>query len=153
MVYSLLSIGYEEQQNAWKRFRYLNVRLILNLGFFGEVKLAYWLRQPVACKILFKKEFRRTNEMERFVREVDVLRFGDDLDFSFVSRTKFSKLRHPKVILFLGASIGPNMSEMIIVTEYMSNGSLYQFMRLQEEGLLNDQFMMLRVATDISLGL
>jgi hypothetical protein len=45
------------------------------------------------------------------------------------------------------------MSEMIIVTEYMSNGSLYQFMRLQEEGLLNDQFMMLRVATDISLGL
>jgi hypothetical protein len=45
------------------------------LGFFGEVKLAYWLRQPVACKILFKREFRRTTEMERFIREVDVLRY------------------------------------------------------------------------------
>lgn len=33
-----------------------------------------------------------------------------------------SKLRHPKVILFLGASINTDSNDMIIVTEYMEGG-------------------------------
>lgn len=41
---------------------------------------------------------------------------------------------------------------MIIVTEYMAGGSLYQYLREIEGALLGDQVMMLRVATDVSLG-
>lgn len=68
----------EFTSNKWSiPFEQLDMRnsKVLGKGFFGEVRLAYWLRQPVACKILYQKEFRKTNEMERFVREVDVLRF------------------------------------------------------------------------------
>lgn len=42
---------------------------------------------------------------------------------------------------------------MIIVTEFMARGSLYQYLREIEGSLLGDQAMMLRIVTDVSLGM
>jgi len=108
---------------------------VLGKGFFGEVRLANWRRQPVAAKILYKKDFRNTTESERFIREVDVL----------------SKLRHPKVILFLGASVNIACNDMVIVTEFMDGGSLYAHLRERKQGL--EEQLMLTISIDVSLAM
>lgn len=80
-------------------------------GFFGEVKRALWRGSLVAAKFLYRESFRQKSELELFAREIAVL----------------SKLRHPKVILFLGAVL--EGEKKIIVMEYMERGSLHDVLR------------------------
>jgi len=65
-----------------------------------------WKHTDVAIKRVFKSE--QTGEhVDEFIKEIAIL----------------SKLHHPNILLFLGASISNN--GLFIVTEYMNRGSVY----------------------------
>ncbi|KAI9083087.1 hypothetical protein K1719_034991 [Acacia pycnantha] len=78
----------------------------VGIGFFGEVFRGVWNGTEVAIKVFLEQDLTAEN-MEDFCNEISIL----------------SRLRHPNVILFLGACTKPPRLSM--VTEYMERGSLY----------------------------
>jgi len=85
----------------------------------------------VACKKVFEKSFRNKSDVEIFCREVKIL----------------SELRHPNVVLFLGACT--DGKDKIIVTEYCEGGSLAYLVKTQQL----DEVTQLKIAKDIALGM
>ena len=77
----------------------------LGSGSFGEVFKATWFEKQVAVKILFKQNLAE-DSLDSFKREVEIM----------------SKLRHPNVLLFIGACL--ELGNLMIVTELMARGSL-----------------------------
>ncbi|KAK9128471.1 hypothetical protein Syun_017268 [Stephania yunnanensis] len=84
----------------------LTVGTRVGIGFFGEVFRGIWNGTDVAIKIFLEQDLT-TENMEDFCNEISIL----------------SRLRHPNVILFLGACTKPPHLSMI--TEYVEMGSLY----------------------------
>ncbi|CAA6671477.1 unnamed protein product [Spirodela intermedia] len=80
--------------------------LSVGTRFFGEVFRGIWNGTDVAIKVFLEQDLTPEN-MEDFCNEISIL----------------SRLRHPNVILFLGACMKPPKLSMI--TEYMEMGSLY----------------------------
>lgn len=87
-------------------FSELTVGTRVGIGFFGEVFRGIWNGTDVAIKVFLEQDLTAEN-MEDFCNEISIL----------------SRLRHPNVILFLGACTQPPRLSMI--TEYMEMGSLY----------------------------
>ncbi|OMO89025.1 hypothetical protein CCACVL1_08056 [Corchorus capsularis] len=87
-------------------FSELTVGTRVGIGFFGEVFRGVWNGTDVAVKVFLEQDLTAEN-MEDFCNEISIL----------------SRLRHPNVILFLGACTKPPQLSMI--TEYMEMGSLY----------------------------
>ncbi|KAG6749986.1 hypothetical protein POTOM_047064 [Populus tomentosa] len=87
-------------------FSELTVGTRVGIGFFGEVFRGIWNGTEVAVKVFLEQDLTAEN-MEDFCNEISIL----------------SRLRHPNVILFLGACTKPPRLSM--VTEYMEMGSLY----------------------------
>ncbi|KAL5573680.1 hypothetical protein UlMin_023277 [Ulmus minor] len=87
-------------------FSELTVGTRVGIGFFGEVFRGIWNGTDVAIKVFLEQDLTAEN-MEDFCNEISIL----------------SRLRHPNVILFLGACTKPPRLSM--VTEYMEMGSLY----------------------------
>uniref|UniRef100_A0A6P4ANK8 non-specific serine/threonine protein kinase n=1 Tax=Ziziphus jujuba TaxID=326968 RepID=A0A6P4ANK8_ZIZJJ len=104
----------------------------LGSGSYGDVYKGSYCSQEVAVKVL--KPERVTAEMlGEFSQEVYIMR----------------KIRHKNVVQFLGACTQhPNLC---IVTEFMSRGSLYDFLHKQK-GVFN-LASLLKVAIDISKGM
>ena len=105
-------------------FQQLQSLNIIGRGGFGEVYAATWEGIPVAVKKLFKLQSmqgpRHTEGVLAFIKEARLL----------------SRLRHPNVVLFLGVSLAEGQEA--IVTEYMSQGSLFDLMegcRLEADAL------------------
>ncbi|XP_019423491.1 PREDICTED: serine/threonine-protein kinase EDR1-like isoform X4 [Lupinus angustifolius] len=92
-------------------FSELTVGTRVGIGFFGEVFRGIWNGTEVAIKVFLEQDLTSEN-MEDFCNEISIL----------------SRLRHPNVILFLGACTKPPRLSM--VTEYMEMGSLYYLMHL-----------------------
>uniref|UniRef100_A0A7N0TW33 non-specific serine/threonine protein kinase n=1 Tax=Kalanchoe fedtschenkoi TaxID=63787 RepID=A0A7N0TW33_KALFE len=87
-------------------FSELTVGTRVGIGFFGEVFRGTWNGTDVAIKVFLEQEL--TGEIiEDFCNEISIL----------------TRLRHPNVILFLGACTKPPRLSM--VTEYMELGSLH----------------------------
>ncbi|KAM7270890.1 hypothetical protein ACFE04_030104 [Oxalis oulophora] len=87
-------------------FSELTVGTRVGIGFFGEVFRGIWNGTDVAIKVFLEQDITLEN-VEDFCNEISIL----------------SRLRHPNVILFLGACTKPPRLSMI--TEYMEMGSLY----------------------------
>ncbi|KAJ8534551.1 hypothetical protein K7X08_016279 [Anisodus acutangulus] len=87
-------------------FSELTVCTRVGIGFFGEVFRGKWNGTEVAIKVFLEQDLTAEN-MEDFCNEISIL----------------SRLRHPNVILFLGACANP--PHLSMVTEYMEMGSLY----------------------------
>ncbi|XP_015897875.3 serine/threonine-protein kinase STY17 isoform X2 [Ziziphus jujuba] len=104
----------------------------LGSGSYGDLYKGSYCSQEVAVKVL--KPERVTAEMlGEFSQEVYIMR----------------KIRHKNVVQFLGACTQhPNLC---IVTEFMSRGSLYDFLHKQK-GVFN-LASLLKVAIDISKGM
>ncbi|CAN0914049.1 Probable serine/threonine-protein kinase SIS8 [Linum grandiflorum] len=92
-------------------FSEISVGTRVGIGFFGEVFRGVWNGTDVAIKVFLEQDLTAEN-MEDFCNEITIL----------------SRLRHPNVILFLGACTKPPRLSML--TEYMEMGSLYFLIHL-----------------------
>ncbi|GFP89600.1 serine/threonine-protein kinase ctr1 [Phtheirospermum japonicum] len=87
-------------------FSEITIGTRVGIGFFGEVFRGTWNGVEVAIKLFLEQDLNVEN-IEDFCNEISIL----------------SRIRHPNVILFLGACTTP--PRLSLVTEYMEMGSLY----------------------------
>jgi serine/threonine protein kinase len=83
-------------------------------GSFGVVYRGLWRGIEVAVKKLSPMLLSNTEIFERFLHEVSLM----------------SQLRHPNVLLFLGACLQP--PDIALLTEYMPKGTLYNVLRKEK---------------------
>ncbi|WCJ25052.1 Mitogen activated protein kinase kinase kinase-related [Euphorbia peplus] len=115
-------------------FSELTVGTRVGIGFFGEVFRGVWNGTDVAIKVFLEQDLTAEN-MEDFCNEISIL----------------SRLRHPNVILFLGACMKPpNLS---MVTEYMEMGSLYYLIHMSGQKKRLSWRRRLKMLRDICRGL
>jgi hypothetical protein len=112
----------------------LTVGTRVGIGFFGEVFRGIWNGTDVAVKLFLEQDLTAEN-MEDFCNEISIL----------------SRLRHPNVILFLGACTRPPRLSMI--TEYMEMGSLYYLIHLSGQKKKLSWRRRLKMLRDICRGL
>jgi len=85
-------------------------------GGFGEVYSGLWNGKMVAIKKFSIKETNNNmkNSLNKFIREINII----------------SSLRHPNIVLNMGASI--NKSDYYMISEYVPKGSLFDFLIVQK---------------------
>ncbi|KAJ9147112.1 hypothetical protein P3X46_029312 [Hevea brasiliensis] len=115
-------------------FSELIVGTRVGIGFFGEVFRGVWNGTDVAIKVFLEQDLTAEN-MEDFCNEISIL----------------SRLRHPNVILFLGACVKP--PHLSMVTEYMEMGSLYYMIHLSSQKKRLSWRRRLKMLHDICRGL
>ncbi|KAG5140185.1 hypothetical protein JHK84_033953 [Glycine max] len=115
-------------------FTELNVGTRVGIGFFGEVFRGIWNGTDVAIKVFLEQDLTAEN-MEDFCNEISIL----------------SRLRHPNVILFLGACTKPPRLSM--VTEYMEMGSLFYLIHVSGQKKKLSWRRRLKMLRDICRGL
>ncbi|KAG8058584.1 hypothetical protein GUJ93_ZPchr0002g25575 [Zizania palustris] len=115
-------------------FSEITVGTRVGRGSFGVVFSGIWNGTNVAIKLFLEQDLTAEN-MEDYCNEISIL----------------SRLRHPNVILFLGACMKPpNLS---VITEYMEMGSLYYLIhRSGQKGKLSWR-RRLKMLRDICRGL
>ncbi|XAR73720.1 Dual-specificity kinase [Bertholletia excelsa] len=101
-------------------------------GSFGDLYKGTYCSQEVAIKIL-KPERVNKDMLKEFAQEVFIMR----------------KIRHKNVVQFIGACTQP--PNLCIVTEFMSRGSIYDFLHKQK-GVFKLPAL-LKVALDVSKGM
>ncbi|KAL6295508.1 hypothetical protein ACE6H2_003650 [Prunus campanulata] len=100
-------------------------------GSYGDLFQGSFCGQAVAIKVLSTERLNET--MREFTQEVYIMR----------------KVRHKNVVQLIGACTKP--PKLCIVTEFLSGGSMYDFVHKQT-GALSLQSL-LRVAIDVSRGM
>ncbi|EES04829.1 hypothetical protein BDA96_04G115000 [Sorghum bicolor] len=106
----------------------------VGVGFFGEVFRGLWNGTDVAIKVFLEQDLT-TENMKDFCNEISIL----------------SRLRHPNVILFLGACMKP--PHLSLVTEYMEVGSLYSLIHSKMQKTKLHWKRRLKMLRDICRGL
>ncbi|XP_073272490.1 serine/threonine-protein kinase CTR1 [Primulina huaijiensis] len=106
----------------------------IGAGSFGVVHRADWNDSEVAVKILMEQDFH-TERFKDFLREVAIMK----------------RLRHPNIVLFMGAVTEP--SNLSIVTEYLSRGSLYKLLHKPGAREALDEKRRLSMAFDVAKGM
>ncbi|XP_054824278.1 serine/threonine-protein kinase STY17-like isoform X2 [Prosopis cineraria] len=101
-------------------------------GSFGDLYRGNYCSQDVAIKVL-KTDKINTEMLREFAQEVYIMR----------------KIRHKNVVQFIGACTQP--PNLCIVTEFMSRGSVYDFLHKQR-GVFKLPSL-LKVAIDVSKGM
>ncbi|KAG0497048.1 hypothetical protein HPP92_001449 [Vanilla planifolia] len=112
--------------------RLLKFQCKLASGSYGDLYRGTYCSQDVAIKV-FKPEHISADMEREFAQEVYIMR----------------KVRHKNVVQFIGACTRP--PSLFIVTEFMSGGSLYDFLHKQK-GVFKLPSL-LRVAIDVSKGM
>ncbi|CAM6019611.1 unnamed protein product [Sphagnum balticum] len=101
-------------------------------GSYGKVYRADWQGSDVAVKV-FLDQHVKAEAIEEFKAEVAIMQ----------------RLRHPNVVLFMGAVTNPpNLS---IITEFCPRGSLYRLLHRPNREL--DEKRRLRMALDVAKGM
>ncbi|KAI9084753.1 hypothetical protein K1719_033159 [Acacia pycnantha] len=104
----------------------------IGLGSYGEVYHADWNGTEVAVKKFLDQDFSGA-ALAEFKREVRIMR----------------RLRHPNVVLFMGAvTRPPNLS---IITEFLPRGSLYRILH-RPNGQI-DEKRRIKMALDVARGM
>ncbi|XP_061361259.1 serine/threonine-protein kinase STY46-like [Gastrolobium bilobum] len=101
-------------------------------GSFSDLYKGTFCNQDVAIKVL-KGENLNENIQKEFAQEVYIL----------------SKIQHKNVVKFVGACTNP--PNFYLVTEYLSGGSMYHFLRMQKTVLALPS--LLNIAIDVSEGM
>ncbi|KAH9693588.1 serine/threonine-protein kinase STY46 [Citrus sinensis] len=101
-------------------------------GSYCDLYKGAFFSQDVAIKVL-TNEHLNENIRREFAQEVHIMR----------------KVRHMNVVQFIGACTRP--PRLFIVTEFMSGGSIYDYLHKQKCGLKLP--LLLRVAIDVSKGM
>lgn len=97
------------------RFDDLQLEEVIGGGGFGQVWKAIWMSTPVAVKVLTGSA-QRVNVSKRILEE-----FAAEINM-------LKGMRHPNICLYMGACVDP--PNRAIVTEFASNGSLWDALRL-----------------------
>ncbi len=107
--------------NFYIPFEELTIIKKVGEGAFGEVYLGYWNKKKVAIKKYFfvKKYKDHQNKMFynlkailiKYIKEINII----------------SNLRHPNLVLYMGASLSNNHN-CYLVMEYVNNGNLFEFL-------------------------
>ncbi|XP_022719233.1 serine/threonine-protein kinase EDR1-like isoform X1 [Durio zibethinus] len=104
----------------------------IGLGSYGEVYNADWNGTEVAVKKFLDQDFSGA-ALAEFKREVRIMR----------------RLRHPNVLLFIGAvTRPPNLS---IITEFLPRGSLYKILHRPHSQI--DEKRRIKMALDVARGM
>ncbi|CAD6185712.1 unnamed protein product [Caenorhabditis auriculariae] len=103
-------------------------------GSFGKVYKGTYRGRTVAVKRYRAMAFGCKSETDMLCREVSIL----------------SRLAHPNVVAFVGASLD-DPSQFAIITEYVENGSLFNLLHEQKRVL--DTSFRLRVSLDVARGM
>ncbi|MQL93715.1 hypothetical protein Taro_026372 [Colocasia esculenta] len=104
----------------------------IGLGSYGEVYRADWNGKEVAVKKFLDQDFSG-DALDEFRLEVRIMR----------------RLRHPNVVLFMGAvTRPPNLS---IVTEFLSRGSLYRILHRSNSHI--DEKHRIKMALNVAMGM
>ncbi|KAK7355262.1 hypothetical protein VNO80_14513 [Phaseolus coccineus] len=106
----------------------------IGTGSFGTVLRADWRGSDVAVKILKVQGFD-PGRFKEFLKEVSLMK----------------RLRHPNIVLLMGAVIQP--PKLSIVTEYLSRGSLYEFLHMPNVGSSLSERRRLSMAYDVASGM
>lgn len=129
-----LQAKQQQQQRTWDlSVEDVKLERKLGEGAFGEVWLGRLHGKAVACKKIRAMQGMSPEILKAFEEELDVM----------------SRLRHPNILLFMGASLKPQ--QMMLVTEFMSRGSLAQVLHNPQETISFP--MKMRFARDISAGM
>ncbi|KAL2231719.1 UNVERIFIED_CONTAM: Serine/threonine-protein kinase STY46 [Sesamum indicum] len=112
--------------------QYLKFESKVASGSYGDLYKGTYCSQEVAIKIL-KGERLNTELQKEFAQEVYIMR----------------KVRHKNVVQFIGACTRP--PNLCIVTEYMSGGSVYDYLHKQKGSFKLPA--LLKVAIDVSKGM
>ncbi|RAL44742.1 hypothetical protein DM860_003501 [Cuscuta australis] len=115
-------------------FSEVNIGIRVGIGFFGEVFRGIWNGIEVAVKVYLEQDLSQEN-IEDFANEISIL----------------SRIRHPNVILFLGACTKPPLLSM--VTEFMEMGSLYHLIHASGQKNKLSWRRRLKMLCDICRGL
>ena len=123
----------EDYQPAWAiDFDEIELKRKIGAGSFGDVYQGVYRGTNVAVKIPREK----ISDKDQFIKFFDEIAIMRDL-------------RHPNVLLFMGARIqSPNQC---IVTEYMPRGSLYDI--LHDESIVLDWMLIQTMALDAAQGM
>jgi len=109
-------------------FKNLEDLQLVDSGGYGNVYVAKYLHMRVAVKRLKKSQLR---DLEGFKAEIATM----------------SKLRHPNIVLFIGATTSP----LTIVTEYMARKSLFDV--IHDANVDLNSRLVLRMVQDGALGM
>ncbi|KAL3361123.1 hypothetical protein AABB24_014165 [Solanum stoloniferum] len=121
--------GVAEWEIPWEN---LHVGERIGIGSYGEVYRAEWNGTEVAVKKFMNQDI--TNDaLEQFKCEIEIM----------------LRLRHPNVVLFMGAvTRPPNLS---ILTEFLPRGGLYKL--LHRPNILIEEKKRMRMALDVAKGM
>jgi tRNA A-37 threonylcarbamoyl transferase component Bud32 len=130
----LKMVGDNNIKAEWK-LEMAEIRLSepIGSGRSGQTYSAYWRGTKVAAKVVDSSKHSRSmgeDLLNEFHREVAVV----------------SKLRHPNIVLFLGAAIAP--PRYCLVFEFMENGTLTDLIRSRKAPI--DFF---RISKEIAMGM
>lgn len=113
-------------------WEHLQIGERIGIGSYGEVYRAEWNGTEVAVKKFMNQDIT-ADALEQFKCEVEIM----------------LRLRHPNVVLFMGAvTRPPNLS---ILTEFLPRGSLYKL--LHRSPIEIDEKRRLRMAFDVAKGM
>ncbi|KAM3362123.1 serine/threonine-protein kinase EDR1 isoform X1 [Capsicum galapagoense] len=115
-------------------FSEISIGARVGIGFFGEVFRGIWNGTEVAVKVFLEQDLTEEN-IEDFANEISIL----------------SRIRHPNVILFLGACTTP--PRLSVVTEFMEMGSLYHLIHVSGQKNNLSWQRRLKMLCDICRGL
>jgi hypothetical protein len=110
-------------------------RVKLGEGASAKVYQALYAGTPVAVKVPRGGADASADDLARFGAEVRVL----------------CRLRHPRVLLFIGACVEPG--RLAIVTELQAGGSLYAALHAAGRTVAYGRLERARIALDIALGM
>ncbi|KAL1559810.1 putative serine/threonine-protein kinase drkD isoform X1 [Salvia divinorum] len=109
----------------------LQLKEEIGQGSFAVVYRGIWNGSDVAVKVYTGSQYDET--LLDYKKEIDIMR----------------RLRHPNVLLFMGAS--RTEEKIAIVTEYMTRGSLFKTLHRSNQSL--DIRRRLRIALDVARGM
>ena len=136
-LYYKMSIAKIGADRVWKvDYTEIKKTKLIGKGKFGKVYKAIWREKTVAVKILNESKNIKKDVLIEFVREVQIM----------------SDLRHPNVLLFMGACVEP--PNLAIVTAFMVKGSLWDLVHMAKpDEYFNEWNNRVNMLINIALGM
>ena len=110
-----------------------NIEYKVGQGGFSEVFLGKWQGNRVAIKKLTHKKICDSDILQKFINEINII----------------SSLRHPNIVLYMGAAVDKDNYYMIL--EYLPQGSLFDLIHKEKRYLEEGQ--KIKIANDIAIAI